>query len=104
MCDYKEKREFKEHLDKLRCREILNSIICDFEENRIEKDDFDKDVNEILQNLKSIRISNLQRYNQVDDLEMKLYNLMDENFILYIPAKSKLILRMEKIYKEKYCV
>lgn len=102
MCDRFEKREDKDRIEKVRCTEILASIICDFESEQIDEKDFEKNKEEILKDIKKISVTYLQRYHRVEDLECKLLETMGENFILYIPEKSKLILRMEKIYKEKY--
>ena len=78
------------------------SIIYDIENNRFEENDFDKNKTEILKLLYHIKICRLQQYNQVDNLEERLYEIMGENFILYIPPESELVKKLKNMYNSYY--
>lgn len=96
------KKQLKDAIQKIRSSEILYSIIYDIENNRFEENDFDKNKTEILKLLYHIKICRLQQYNQVDNLEEKLYEIMGENFILYIPPESELVKKLKNMYNSYY--
>lgn len=95
------KKRLKDAIQKIRSSEILYSIINDIENDNYEEEDFTIRKKELLNGLYQIKVNRLQQYNQIDELEEKLYNLMGENFILYIPPKSDLIIKLEKLYNKK---
>jgi len=95
------KKRLKDAIQKIRSSEILYSIINDIENDNYEEEDFTIPKKELLNGLYQIKVNRLQQYNQIDELEEKLYNLMGENFILYIPPESDLIIKLKKLYNKK---
>jgi len=98
---YSDKRKLKNCIDKLRSQEILYSIIVEVETDRYDESDFKFSKDKILEELKKIDIAKFQKGHKVDELEEKLFELLGENFILYIPTESKLIQQMKRLYINK---
>lgn len=98
---YNELRKVKYSYERLRAYEILYSIIADLENDDFDADDFENTKDELLRKLYSIKIGKLTEHHILDDFEEKLYEVLGENFILYIPTESNLVKKMKKIYNEK---
>lgn len=98
---YNEVRKIKYSYERLRAYEILYSIISDIENDNFDKDDFKDTKEEILKKLYNIKIGKLTEHHILDDFEEKLFEVMGESFILYIPTESNLVKKMKKIYDEK---
>ena len=90
MIEFNKIRKVKENMDTLRAIEILYTVINEIENNRFEDNDFKDSKECILDKLYEIKINQLQRFNKVLDLEEKLYEILGENFILFIPPESKI--------------
>lgn len=101
MTKYDTLRSLKETIEKLRAAEILWSIIAQLESGQYEKEDFDIPIEDILSRLYDIKLKHLQRHNQVEDIEIRLNEVMGDSFILYIPSESKLIKQLKALYKRK---
>lgn len=102
MCMTKEdKRRYKCCIDKMRSQEVLQSVLLQLETGAYDEDDFDRPIEEVKKDVKSIDIKTFRKEHKMEELEDKLFDIMGENFILYIPEESKLIKQMKDIYIKK---
>ena len=90
MMEYSKSRKRREYGDTLRALEIWFSVISEIEENHFEESDFEKSKDEILAELYEIKIPQLARFQKVEEVEEKLFEIIGENFFLFIPPESKL--------------
>ena len=90
MVDYSKNRKRREYADTLRALEIWFAVINEIEENHFEENDFEKSKDEILAELYEIKIPLLARFQKVEEVEEKLFEIIGENFFLFIPPESKI--------------
>ena len=96
-----ERRKERDCIDKIRSQEILYSVILQIENDEYDESDFNISKDNLIKELKKVDISKFERGHKVDELEEKLFELLGENFILYIPPESKLIKQLKNLYKKK---
>lgn len=93
--------QLKNCIQIIRANEILYTVIHEIEKDNFEKNDFEDTKEYVLDCLYQIKISKLKQYAQVDELEEKLYEILGDNFILFVPEKSELIIKLEKLLEKK---
>ena len=98
---YSEVRKIKYAAERVRCIETLYSIINEIENEHFEDEDFETTKNELLKDLYNIKISKLKENSMWDDFEDKLYEVLGNNYILFIPPKSDLVIKLERLYQKR---
>ena len=97
MMEYNKIKKRRENLDTLRAIEILYTVINEIENNHFEDGDFQDDKEYILDRLYEIKVNQFPRFNRVDELEERLYEIIGENFVLFIPPESKIYKTYRKV-------
>lgn len=98
---YSEIRKIKYASERVRCIETLYSIINEIENEHFEDEDFEISKNELLKGLYNIKISKLKENSMWEDFEDKLFEILGNNYILFIPPKSELVIKLENLYKKR---
>lgn len=98
---YSEVRTIKYAAERVRCIEVLYSIIHEVESENFEDEDFEVSKRELLNGLYNIKISKLKENSMWDDFEDKLFEVLGNNYILFIPPKSDLVIKLEKLYQKR---
>ena len=98
---YSEVKKIKYAAERVRCIEVLYTIINEIENEHFEDEDFEKSKKEVLNGLYNIKISKLKESSMWEDFEDKLYEVLGNNYTLFMPRKSELVIKLEKLYQKR---
>lgn len=94
-------RELYRAIQRIRTIEIHGEVITQIENDDFDENDFELDKKEILSKLYKIKPGKYSADSCVSQLTDELIDILGDNYWLYIPPPSDLIIKMEKLYKRK---